>query len=467
MRLRPSLLNHVVPLLVLIGACIVTVLPAGRVAQAQPQTDSERPAVTAEVLDKAAYAFADRYTTHIVTAADAILDGNPHAEQRRAAHAVKVVSVSGIYDIVTNNDPVAKIMDLLMVVTLQSTRWIDEDMAEKTFGARGAPLLEAIRKLRIDIWNVASRVLEPQQLQQLDALILDWRRRNPQVDVLAYLRFDEVASQRGSVLEEIKASGLFAEIASATKVADEARLLGERAFYQAKRMPFLMTWQAEALIDSTLGQPQLAQSLELAKTVASTAERTSKFVEQLPARIEKEREIVVGLLEDRQGRLAKTMGEARTTMAAAEQLAQRAEKVAEVGERVVANLRDTVSGVTQTSQAVDALLSKHVPPSPPGAPAAAGKPFDIEPYAKVSGDVNQTVAGLVTLVGATDGLLTKKPWVAPLDEVDARVAARIDQVFMRALLLLVAAFVLALVYRWITSRWTRGASKGSGVRGDA
>ena len=47
------------------------------------------------------------------------------------------------------------------------------------------------------------------------------------------------------------------------------------------------------------------------------------------------------------------------------------------------------------------------------------------------------------------------------------VAARIDQVFMRALLLLVAAFVLALVYRWITSRWTRGASKGSGVRGDA
>ncbi len=419
-----------------------------------PDAAAARAAITAADLDKAAYAFADRYTTHVVAAADAILAGNPVHDQRRAAHAVKVVSTSGIYDIVTGADPVAKIMDLLMVVTLQSYRWIDEDMADKTFGARGAPLVKAMRELRVDVWNVAGRVLEPQQLQQLDALILDWRRRNPHVDVLAYLRFDEVATQRGAdALEAIKSSGLFAEIASAAKVADDARLLAERAFYQAKRMPFLMTWQAEALIDDALTRPQIAQSLDIARGVAASVERTSKVVEQMPDRLAKEREAVVGLLEDRNGRLAKTMREARTTIAAVDQLAERSTKLAETGERLAANLRDTAQGFTQTSQALDALMSKHVGPPNPNA-----KPFDIEPFAKTSADVAQTIAGLNTLIDRSDALLEKKPWAAPLHDTDALLAARIDQLFVRALLLLIAAFVLALAYRWTTLRWTRAAA---------
>jgi hypothetical protein len=434
---------------VALAAAHAWIAPHAHARTASSDATEARAVTAAADLDKAAYAFADRYATHVVAAADLILAGNPVHDQRRAAHAVKVVSVNGIYDIVTGADPVAKIMDLLMVVTLQSYRWIDEDMADKTFGARGAPLVKAMRELRVDVWNVAGRVLEPAQLQQLDALILDWRRRNPHVDVLAYLRFDEVATQRGSdALAEIRASGLFAEIASATKVADDARLLAERAFYQAKRMPFLITWQAEALIDDALTRPQLAQSLEIAKSVAVSLDRTSKVVEQMPERIVEERKALVALLEDRNGRLAKTMAEARTTIAAVDQLAERSAKLAEAGERLVANLRDTTSGLTQTTRAVDALMSKHAGPPNPNA-----KPFDIEPYAKASGDVAQTIAGLNTLIDRSDALLEKKPWVAPLHDADALFAARIDQVFVRALLLLVAAFVLALVYRWVTLRW--------------
>jgi hypothetical protein len=89
---------------------------------ASPRAQQDGNAVTAAELDKAAYAFADRYTTQLVAATDSVLKGNPSAEQRRAAHAVKLVSVSGIYDIVTNADAASKLMDLLMVVTLQSYR---------------------------------------------------------------------------------------------------------------------------------------------------------------------------------------------------------------------------------------------------------------------------------------------------------------------------------------------------------
>lgn len=423
-------------------------------ATAPAQTAAETPAkVTASELDKAAYAFADRYTTQIVAATDAVLRGNPSAEQRRLAHQVKLISVSGVYDIVTNAEPFAKLMDLLMVVTLQSYRWIDEDQAERTFGARGAPLIQAMRALRVDIWNVASRVLRPEQMQQLDALILDWRKRNPHVDILSYLRFDEVAGQRGSnALDEIKATGFFAEIAGATKVADDARLLAERAFYQAKRMPFLLTWQMESLMNDMLIKPELSRSLNAADSLAKSADRTSLAVEKLPEQMAKEREAIVSILEDKNGRLAKLLGEVRNTTGAADQLAARVHKVAESGERLTLNLRDTATGVTTTSQVLDQLLSKHSGPPKPDA-----KPFEIEPFVKVSADINQTVAGLNALLGATDTLIGKRPWAAPAQDVNAMLAAQIDHLFWRALLLIIAFFVLLLAYRVATKRWLKVA----------
>ena len=434
------------------GWLLATLLLLPVTVPAQNTTDTPAK-VTAAELDKAAYAFADRYTTQIVAATDAVLRGNPSAEQRRLAHQVKLISVSGVYDIVTNAEPFSKLMDLLMVVTLQSYRWIDEDQAERTFGARGAPLIQAMRALRVDIWNVASRVLRPEQMQQLDALILDWRKRNPHVDILSYLRFDEVAGQRGSnALEEIKATGFFAEIAGATKVADDARLLAERAFYQAKRMPFLLTWQMESLMNDMLIKPELSQSLNAADSLAKSADRTSLAVEKLPEQMAKEREAIVSILEDKNGRLAKLLGEVRNTTGAADQLAARVHKVAESGERLTLNLRDTATGVTTTSQALDQLLSKHSGPPKPNA-----KPFEIEPFVKVSTDINQTVAGLNALLGATDTLIGKRPWAAPTQDVNAMLAAQIDHLFWRALLLIIAFFVLLLLYRVAAKRWLKVA----------
>lgn len=418
------------------------------------QNTAEIPAkVTAAELDKAAFAFADRYTTQIVAATDAVLRGNPSAEQRRLAHQVKLVSVSGIYDIVTNAEPFAKLMDLLMVVTLQSYRWIDEDQAERTFGARGAPLIQAMRALRVDIWSVASRVLRPEQMQQLDALILDWRKRHPHVDILSYLRFDEVAGQRGAnALDEIRATGFFAEIAGATKVADDARLLAERAFYQAKRMPFLLSWQMESLMNDMLSKPELSQSLNAADSLAKSADRTSLAVEKLPEQMAKEREAIVNVLEDRNGRLAKLLGEVRSTTGVADQLAARVHKVAESGERLTLNLRDTAAGVTTTSRALDQLLSKHSGPPKPDA-----KPFEIEPFVKVSAELNQTVAGLNTLLGTTDTLIGKRLWTAPAQDVSALLTAQIDHLFYRALLLIVAFFALLFAYRLANRRWLKAA----------
>jgi len=185
-------------------------LPAAAFAQ---DTSDAAIRATASELHKATDACADRYTAQLA-AAEALLRGKPSAKRRRLAHQVKLLNASGICDVVANADATAKLMGLLMVVTLQSQHWIDEAQTEQTFGDRAQSLIQAMRTLRVDIRNVTGRVLHAAQLQQLDTLILEGRRRNPHVDILSYLRFDKVASQRGTnVLDEVKSPSLFAQIA--------------------------------------------------------------------------------------------------------------------------------------------------------------------------------------------------------------------------------------------------------------
>jgi hypothetical protein len=195
--------------------------------------------ITQEELEQLTYGFADRYLTYIISATDTIERDNPSSEQRRRAHQVRLVQVSAVYDIVTNADPFTRLLDLLLVVTLQSQKWIEEDQAERWFGDRAQPLITASRKAREDIWQIAARTMTPDQLEVLDYLIWDWRQRNRNVELVSYVRFDDFAAARGkSIIANVKSgAGLLAPVGEATKAVDEMRMLAERAFFYAKRLP--------------------------------------------------------------------------------------------------------------------------------------------------------------------------------------------------------------------------------------
>jgi hypothetical protein len=372
-------------------------------------------------LERAVYAYADRYAMHVTAACEQIARGNPSAEQRRIAHLVQLGSASSIYDIATEADPFVKLIDLLMMVTLQSYAWIDEDRAEREFGARAEPLIRALRQMRVDAWKLAARVLRPDQLQRADALILDWRRRNPDLQILAYVRFSDPSMERGrEALQELKPDASWFGIGQATKAVDEARHLAERAFFQAKRMPTILNWQMEAVLNEALAKPELAQALSTADSVTRAAERITAAAQAVPAQLSAEREALVAVLEDRSGRLSGLLGEVRKTTAAADQLAASALKLAESGERLSANLRAAVT----TLDAIDARHAR----------------FDIEPYVRATMELNQAVAGINASLASVERLLEK----------DA--GGQIDRVFLWAIALLAAFFGLLLAYRVLASR---------------
>jgi hypothetical protein len=381
-------------------------------------------------LEQAIYAYADRYTTYIVGATDAMAQGNPSAEQRRVAHLIKLGAVSSIYDIATDAEAFGKLMDLVLVVTLQSYTWIDEDRAERLFGERAEPLIRALRQMRVDVWKLASRVLRPDQLQQVDALILDWRRQNPDLQIVSYVRFDDTTMEGSrEALEEIKqAAGLFG-LSEATKAVDQARLLGERAFFQAKRMPYLINWQVQAVLNEALVKPELAQSLQAADSLARSADRITAVAEKLPGQIGAEREAIVAVLEDRGGKVSGLLGEMRQTAAAADKLALNTLKIAESGERLALNVRETARTV-ESVQARQTTRDAAAPPS---------RPFDIEPYVRVSAELNQTVAGINSALST-------------LESADRALGGQIDRLFTWVLILMAAFFAMLLGYRLLAAR---------------
>ncbi len=234
--------------------------------------DSDMPIMSAE-LDELTRAFADRYVGLLASACDALKKDNPDLVQRREAQDLLVNGATNVYDIASNADAFTRVLDLIVVTTLVSQVWIDDDRAAEVFGDRADVVVRALHHGRVEAWALAAQVLRPDQLDLLDYLLWDWRRHNPDMARVSFVRFSNFAIGRGKSAnaEVLAAIGLFgnveqfatggflsafvgtlpAKVGEAGKAVEEARLLTERMFYLLKREPTLLRWQAEAAKDGS------------------------------------------------------------------------------------------------------------------------------------------------------------------------------------------------------------------------
>ena len=434
--------------------------------EAAPGADSK---ITLPELASLTTAFADRYMTYVVTATDEIERNNPNLEQRRRAHQVKLVQTSAVYDIVTNADPFTQLLDLTLVVSLQARKWIDDDRAEAWFGPRGRPLVHAARQAREDIWRLAARVMRPDQLEQLDAIILGWHRDHPDVEIVSWVRFDEVAASRGkSIVAEVSGGGGFlAPVGEATKAVDEARLLAERAFYMGKRWPFLLSWQARAAVDETLSTPALAALQAQTPVLVESIDRITRSMDRLPADLARERTALKATFDETQPKVQATLQQSRQLVRDADVLTGSVDKLSGSLTELLARLEQTSVALERSMRTVDELFLKPQA-NKPADPNA--RPFDIEAYARTAERTTQALQQANALLGEVrttlDAPQLSTALERPLGLATGAAAGLLDRLFWRAAALLVLAFALALLYQWLSLRWLagRGAGRTEGPR---
>src|SRR5688572_1397200 len=235
--------------------------------------------VTLVELDSYCMGFGERYLTLIGNACNSVEREVKEPELQARAHSFKLQAASSVYDLATGANPFAKLMDLILLAELQDLVWGREGLAVKTYGAAaGAHLVSALKEGREEAWKLGDRVLKPEQRAALESMIAEWRQAHPDAESVAFVRFDDFAQFRGkSVLDGVPlGSGLLAPVTEATRQIAETRLLAERALYLAKRMPLLLRWHAESLLNTTLTRPEITDLRRTASRIAEVAEEDRK-----------------------------------------------------------------------------------------------------------------------------------------------------------------------------------------------
>lgn len=412
-------------------------------------TDGNLPVLSAE-LDELTRAFADRYVGLLASACEALKKDNPDPVQRREAQELMLNCATNVYDIASNADAFTRVLDLVVMTTLVSQVWIDDDRAWEVFGDRGEVLVQALHHGRVEAWALAAQVLRPEQLDLMDYLLWDWRRHNPDMVRVSFVRFSNFAVGRGrsANAEVLAASGLLANVGQAGQAVGEARLLTERVFYLLKRYPTLVRWATEGAKDDLVATPEVS-------TYLSDLHRLTDQVEQLPKNVAAEREAILAAFDDRKSALNGILAQVRGALADANAL--------------VTSAGPTSRSLNEMLRTADGLVARFDRPEPnhtigtPAAPTATtpSHPYDIRDYTEAVKELAKTAEKMTELIASSDKLLGSSEWDRQVQRVSETADGRmkvaseqsqrlVDEVFRRVYMAIGMVFVLLVLYRAMT-----------------
>lgn len=416
-----------------LGGCGLFQRPEDQPAQEVKTKESAgRPPVTVGELDQMARNYSDRLVARISTACDQIKKEPKDEEARVQAHQLKLSVALAAYDIVSTQagspqipGAAQHILDLTILTELHAIRWIEEHAARDAFTPRGEErLVEALGKAREDIWDLAGRIMKPEQMDQFRTLILQWRQKNAQVEWLSRVRLDVIASGSAGA-EFTKAIGQgFSPNTSPLRVVDETRILAQQALFYMKRAPTLVDWTTESTVSHTLAVPKISTLIQSLTTTLGSLAHATATLEQLAAPSSQEPAI------------NSTIGEVRET---------------------VVQAKDLVREVRALETAIEPFLQK-------SKDKPAGKPVDIE---AVASKVDNVAKEATTLVRETRNFAESPVAVRNLDDVLGRVGQDInrsgrqiiDHATWRAVELVILIAVLVVVYKVVASLIRRRRAK--------
>ena len=378
-------------------------------------------------LQRELFTFVDRYMERVAQAADEGVAAASDSQARANLQATKVMYVSSAVAIASEPAPLNALRDLIVMVSLQCMVW-EAGGGPQVDRREANRLAHALRLLELQILALAERFIPVNSIRTLQALILDWRRANPQQHYVAFVRFHDLGVSEGAnaVDRVLSSGGLLAPVEAVAREAHEARLLAERGVYIANRMPFLLGWQGDLLYRRVVSSPEMREALYDARAYRSVLERLAREVENMPGRISAER---VSAFRDLSERVA------REREALFRQLGEGAHSYGPLVEQ----LRITATATSDVTAGLERLIA--------GKPGS--EPFSmqqlhttVQGMAVVATDLNRVVSGL-------DNLLGGKSDLRGLAAIETMLVAHERKLFFYAVaLVFLMGVVLALAMRF-------------------
>ncbi|MCA9286135.1 MAG: hypothetical protein KDA22_13000 [Phycisphaerales bacterium] len=257
--------------------------------------------LTLEEIQSSVDAYADRFVNGLAQACNTA--AREHPDARNALHAIKLAAATGTYTIAAGPSPVVSVIDLIVQVTLLRHS-LGANLVPRQLNGQGQNLLEVLARYEEEAWAMGARVLTEQQRVELRGLIDDWIAQNPGQSYVASVRFSDFARLRttetrraASVLSLLRLDP-FASIDPATREIEESRLLAERIFFFAERMPQLVAWRMEQLHYTIMSSREIEGLLADIDEFTKTSNDMQRTVEELLTLIPKQTTEAIAQLDD-------------------------------------------------------------------------------------------------------------------------------------------------------------------------
>jgi hypothetical protein len=295
-------------LCMVVGGCTASpnnnlnwVSAASRTSAAMPYYGPARltpPEIRSEVMS-----FADNYLTQVSQAMDEMAFTTSRREVSEWALQMKISTALAAYTNAGGPNEVVSLLDMLVLVTLKREA-LEEYWIPTFLHDEGAGVRQAYRNCEKQAWELGARVLTQQQIDELRALIEQWRKDNPGQYYIGYIRFAEFAAYRridADSPQVKKAGSLFGllyidPLANLDPVAQELRnyrALTERIMFIAERSPIVLGWQAEYAMTKATSTPQMLEFIAASQKFADASDHFAKTSAGLPEEFAREREALV------------------------------------------------------------------------------------------------------------------------------------------------------------------------------
>ena len=395
-------------------------------------------------------AFADRFFAATLESAKTLEGALQTPESRYTAAAARLVALMVTTDIAASPNPGAALLDMTVFATLKRMVWEEYWMPE-VYGEAGKPVLESMRELEDDIWQIAAGVYTEEQLDQLRALIDDWRAQHPDTQAVDFVRLTELGQSREvqTLVEAAQPGGLLAPVKEANRNLEEMRLLAERLAFMVTRMQLMTSLQIEMATAKLATQPETRQLLEDSRVFTEATDRATEAFAEMVADLPGERraaidQILAGLSEERERIFADFGAEDGDLRPVLRDLYE----TLETG-------RGMASEIDTAARDIDALVARMMAGSP-----NSPRPFDILEYQATFAELTNTAREIQAVLGSVEAFLGSDGIEGRIDPIieganrfeEEVVDGIIDRAFLRGVALIVIFFVCLALYRLLARR---------------
>jgi hypothetical protein len=469
----------------------------------QGASKKDDPTAKLSELQSVLFSYADKYMSAVAQATFEVRMQDPsNPELRLRMHSLKLLVAATVQELVVSANPESTLLDLMVYATLHRMS-SKEKWTRDWWGDSAGKITPVMLKLENEIWSVARGYMTREQIAEVRELIKQWKRENPDLHVVSYIRFSDFAKLRSKspLVDKARSGGFLVDTSGAEKVADDALLLAERSLHYSKRLPWIIEWQLEKVFYTLAVEPEIMQALAQSRDLTRSLNSFATSIEKLPQQVATERQASIEQMASaitaerkasieqmasaitterkasieqmaivfatERGTVIHDLTEALATerQAAVEQIgqlitAERKAVFAEVdarqemltgtlsevrgglveADRLAISLEKTTNSVNQVLITAEKLMGQFA--ESPEKSAATTEPFDIESYVGAIKELSITIHDANTLLLSTERLTGKE---------SAMVAGMFDRVLWTGTMLIgilcVAVFITMLIYR--------------------